>query len=155
MNSLDSFLFLLLVLNFLWLIKADIFFIVFGIVVLLYIITQSFFLDPLEIIFTIGQFILANPLGFLILFIPLIISGISKEIRKRIDSNRKVNWYYSRLFNFRIPRKSNITAIPNDVPILVKSIYIRPREWSNVLGMINMIIRDDKYKEITCNRIIK
>ncbi|KKM79972.1 hypothetical protein LCGC14_1344560 [marine sediment metagenome] len=91
MNSLDSFLFLLLVLNFLWLIKADIFFIVFGIVVLLYIITQSFFLDPLEIIFTIGQFILANPLGFLILFIPLIISGISKEIRKRIDSNRKVN----------------------------------------------------------------
>jgi hypothetical protein len=57
---------------------------IFGTVIMLYFIIQSLFLDPLTILYGIGQFILTNPFGLLILFIPLIIYGLDKEIRKKL-----------------------------------------------------------------------
>jgi hypothetical protein len=82
MNFLNSLLFLGLLLSFFWIIKADLFFMIFGMALLLYFVINSFFVDPFEILFTIGQFIFTQPLGLLILFIPLIIYGIDKGIQK-------------------------------------------------------------------------
>jgi hypothetical protein len=86
MNLLNSMLFLLLLLGFFWIIKADLFFMVFGTVVMLYFIIQSLFVDPLSVIFAIGQFILTNPFGLLILFIPLLLYGLDQRIRKMRNS---------------------------------------------------------------------
>lgn len=88
MNFLNSLLFLLLLLAFLWTIKADLFFMIFGTVILLYFITQMFFMDPLEILFSVGEFFLLNPFGVFILFIPLMIYGIYWGIRKISNSKK-------------------------------------------------------------------
>lgn len=78
----------MLLLAFLWTIKADIFFMIFGTVILLYFLFQLFFVDPLEIVFSVGEFFLINPFSVLILFIPLIIHGIHQGIRKLRNSKR-------------------------------------------------------------------
>lgn len=89
MNFLNSLVFLGLLLSFFWIIKADLFFMIFGIVLLLYFVISSFFVDPLEILFSIGQFIFTHPLGILILFIPLLIYEIDQGIQKRLSSKKK------------------------------------------------------------------
>lgn len=91
MKFLDAVLFLIFLLVLLWSIKSDLFFMLFGTAVLLYFIIQLFFMDPLEILLSLVEFIFLNPLGFIILFIPLVISIID-YIRKKIKSkkNKKV-----------------------------------------------------------------
>jgi hypothetical protein len=64
-------------------IKADLFFMIFGTVVLFFFLFQLFFMDPIEILFSIGVFFMQNPFGVLILFIPLIIYGIHQGVRKK------------------------------------------------------------------------
>jgi hypothetical protein len=59
---------------------------VFGTVVLLYFIIQLFFMDPIEIIFSIGRFFLLNPIGLLILFVPLIIYALNQGLKKKDNS---------------------------------------------------------------------
>ena len=87
MNFLNSLLFLVLLLSFFWIIKADLFFMIFGIVLILYFVIYSFTLDPFEVLITIGQFVFTNPLGILILFIPLIIYGINQGVQKLKSKN--------------------------------------------------------------------
>ena len=82
MNLQNSLLFLFLLVSFLWVLKADLIFMIFGTAVLIYIMIQLFFMDPVEIIISTGQFFLINPFGILILFIPLIIHGINYGIKK-------------------------------------------------------------------------
>lgn len=91
MDFINSLLFLLLLLLLIWTIKADFFFMVLGTVILLYFLFQLFFMDPLEIIFSIRDYFLINPSGVLILFIPLIISGVSHLLKK--FSNSKTSHY--------------------------------------------------------------
>jgi hypothetical protein len=81
--------FLLLLVAFLWVIKADIFFMVFGTVVLMYFLIMLFFMDPLEVLLSTFEFILLNPLGILILIIPLVIYLIFHWSKKRKGSNGK------------------------------------------------------------------
>jgi hypothetical protein len=88
MEFLDSLLYLTILLVLLWSVKADLFFVVFGFAVLIFFLFQLFFIDPLEIIFSIVSFILLNPAGFLLFFIPSIIS-ILKYIIKKIHQKRE------------------------------------------------------------------
>ncbi|MFX1419324.1 MAG: hypothetical protein ACFE9N_10430 [Promethearchaeota archaeon] len=86
MDFVNSLFFLLLILALLWVIKLDLFFMVFGTVVLLYFIIQLFFMDPIEIFFSIGSFFLLNPFGVLILFVPLIIYALNLGLKKKDNS---------------------------------------------------------------------
>jgi len=82
MKFLDSLLFLVVLLVLLWSIKADLFFLIFGTALLVFFLIQLFFMNPIDILISIGSFILLNPTGFIFLFIPLIISSIKYLIRK-------------------------------------------------------------------------
>lgn len=83
MEFLDSLLFILILLILLWTIKADFFFIIFGIASFLYFLIVLFSYNPLEIILSIFNFIFSNPLGLVIFFIPIIIYSIAKNIKKK------------------------------------------------------------------------
>ena len=91
MNIENSLFFLLIIISFIWVIKADFFFMIFGTVILLYFLILLFFMEPFDIIISAGHFFLLNPFGVLILFIPLIIHGIHQGIRKL--KNFKKNSY--------------------------------------------------------------
>ncbi len=82
MKFLDAIVFLIILLVLLASIKADLFFLLFGTAVFLFFIIQFFFQNPFEIIVKLIEFILLNPLGFILLFIPLIISIIDYSIKK-------------------------------------------------------------------------
>lgn len=88
MEFLDSLFFLIILLVLLWSVKADLFFVVFGFAVLIYFLFQLFFIDPLEILFSIASFLLLNPAGFILLFIPSIIS-ILKYITTKIYQKKR------------------------------------------------------------------
>ena len=89
MQFLDSLLFLLILLVLLWSIKADLFFVVFGFAILLFFLIQLFFMQPLDILLSIVNFMFLNPAGFILLFIPLIISLIKYVIKKKFSRNKR------------------------------------------------------------------
>lgn len=82
MNFLNSLFFLIVLLFLVWNIKAELFYMIFGIFVFLYIISLLFLVDPLEIIIRTLLFMCFNPLGIITLFIPIIIYGIHQSIKK-------------------------------------------------------------------------
>lgn len=90
MEFLDSLFFLVILLLIIWSIKADLFFVIFGFAVFMFILFQLFFMNSLDIIISISNFILFNPFGFFLLFIPLIISIIKYFLEKlyhKVKSN--------------------------------------------------------------------
>jgi len=87
MKFLDAVFFLMILLVLLSSIKVDLFFLLFGTAVLLFFIVQLFFQEPLEIILDLIDFIFLNPLGFILLFVPLIISTIHNFFKKRKSTN--------------------------------------------------------------------
>ncbi|MFX1326296.1 MAG: hypothetical protein ACFE8N_15205 [Promethearchaeota archaeon] len=87
MNLLDSVVFLLLLIAFLYVIKADLFFMIFGTVVLLYFLILLFFMDPLEILFATIEFIFLNPFGFIIIFIPLVTYIFLQKLKKKKNTH--------------------------------------------------------------------
>lgn len=87
MEFLDSLLFLIILLVIIWSIKSDLFFVVFGFAVFIFILFQLFFTNPFEIIVSISSFILLNPFGFFLLFIPLIISTTKYLLEKLYHRN--------------------------------------------------------------------
>lgn len=88
MDFFNSLIFLLILLMILVSIKADFFFIIFGLVILFYVIIKLFLMDPYEILFSVVSFIFLNPIGFTIIFIPLIINYIHKFLSKYFKSRR-------------------------------------------------------------------
>jgi len=74
------FLFVLLIL--LWTIKADIFFLLFVVVVFIYFILKMLAQDPIEILLSLGDFLLMNPLGFLLILAPLVIYYLNNFLKK-------------------------------------------------------------------------
>ncbi|MFX1316403.1 MAG: hypothetical protein ACFE9T_11105 [Promethearchaeota archaeon] len=89
MEFIDSLLFLFVLLLFLWAIKADFFFIIFGIATFLYFIIILFYSNPVEIMLAVIYFIFMNPLGLILVFIPLILYSINVGIKK-LMTNKKV-----------------------------------------------------------------
>jgi hypothetical protein len=88
MQFLDSLLFLLILLVLLWSIKADLFFVVFGFAILLFFLIELFFMQPLEILLSIINFMFLNPTGFILLFIPFIIAFIKHVVKKNLSRNK-------------------------------------------------------------------
>jgi hypothetical protein len=87
MNFENSMLFLLLLIAFLWGIKADILFMIFGTVVLIYVLVLLFFQDPIEILIDTIEFVFFNPFGLLVVCVPLFFYGILQFLK--IRSSRK------------------------------------------------------------------
>jgi len=83
MNIQDSMFFLLLLVAFLWVIKADIFFMVFGTVILMYFFVMLFFMDPIEVLLRTFEFIVINPVGIIILIIPLVVYLIFQRTKQK------------------------------------------------------------------------
>lgn len=88
MDFFNSLIFLLILLLLLVSIKADFFFILFGLVIFCYVIISLFLMDPYEILFSVVSFIFLNPIGFTIIFIPLVVNYIHKFLSKYITSKK-------------------------------------------------------------------
>ena len=88
MDFFNSLIFLIILLLLLVSIKADFFFIIFGLVIFCYVIISLFLMDPYEIFFSIVSFIFLNPIGFTIIFIPLIINYVYKFLSKYRKSRK-------------------------------------------------------------------
>lgn len=89
MEFLDALLFLVILLVIIWSVKADFFLVIFGFAILFFFLIQLFFMNPVDILIAIGSFIILNPLGFVLLFIPLVISFSKYGLKKlyhRINS---------------------------------------------------------------------
>lgn len=89
MNLNESILFVFFILILLWIIKADFLFIILGIAAFLFFLIILFSEDPLEITFAILNFLFLNPLGLLIIFIPLILYLIKEGLKKRKNQKRE------------------------------------------------------------------
>jgi hypothetical protein len=88
MEFYDSILFVFFILILLWVIKADFFFLIFGIAAFLYFLILLFAENPLIIIVSTLQFIISNPLGIILIFIPLFLYVIMKIIRRSSYFNK-------------------------------------------------------------------
>ncbi len=85
MDFFNALIFLLILLILLVSIKADFFFLIFGLVLLIFFVISLFFMSPLEIISSVISFIVLNPIGLVLLFVPLIISLLSKFLKKYVN----------------------------------------------------------------------
>ena len=88
MDFFNSLIFLLILLMLLVSIKADFFFIIFGLVIFFYVIISLFLVSPSEIFFSVVSFIFLNPIGFTIIFIPLVINYVHKFLNKYFKSRK-------------------------------------------------------------------
>ena len=77
-----SILFLVFLLILLWNVKSDFFFILFSIAVFLYIIIRLLIKNPLKIIDETILFIISNPLGLIILILPLGLYALYSYFKK-------------------------------------------------------------------------
>ncbi|MHA1252278.1 MAG: hypothetical protein ACTSRP_20000 [Candidatus Helarchaeota archaeon] len=73
MGLIASLLFLIIALVFLWILKADFLFIVFGMAFFFYFILNIIIANPYGIIREIIDIIVSNPLSLIILLIPLLL----------------------------------------------------------------------------------
>ncbi len=89
MELFDSILFIFFILILLWVIKADFLFIILGIAAFLYFLIMLFSENPLEITFSILNFILLNPLGSFLIFIPLILYVLKESMKKYSNQKRQ------------------------------------------------------------------
>ena len=84
----ESINFLFLIIFFLWFIKADFFFILFGVSVYLFILFYLYTSNPMESFELILNDIFVNPSVLLLPFIPLAIYISVMVIRKRIGNSK-------------------------------------------------------------------
>lgn len=90
MEFIDSVIFLFFLLIYLSTVKSNTFFFIFGAAIYLFLLIQLFFFDPLEIIFSLTNYFLLNPLGFVFLLIPLTINVLYQGIKKVINSRKRI-----------------------------------------------------------------
>jgi hypothetical protein len=88
MDFTDSVIFLFFLLLYLSTIKSNTFFFIFGAAIYLFLLIQLFFFDPLEILLSLSNYFLFNPLGFVLLLIPVVINLIYQSLRHIFDSNK-------------------------------------------------------------------
>lgn len=90
MEFIDSVIFLFFLLIYLSTVKSNTFFFIFGAAIYLFLLIQLFFFDPLEIIFSLTNYFLLNPLGFVFLLIPLTINVLYQGAKKVINSRKRI-----------------------------------------------------------------
>ena len=90
MEFIDSVIFLFFLLIYLSTVKSNTFFFIFGAAIYLFLLIQLFFFDPLEIIFSLTNYFLLNPLGFVFLLIPLTINVLYQGVKKVINSRKRI-----------------------------------------------------------------
>ena len=90
MEFIDSVIFLFFLLIYLSTVKSNTFFFIFGAAIYLFLLIQLFFFDPLEIIFSLTNYFILNPLGFVFLLIPLTINVLYKGVKKVINSKKRM-----------------------------------------------------------------
>ena len=90
MDITEAIPFLFMIMAFLWLIKADFFFILFGVAVYLFLIIFLFVSNPVESLFQIGDNIILNPITLVLFIVPFIAFGIIKFLQK-ILTKRRIN----------------------------------------------------------------
>lgn len=90
MEFIDSVIFLFFLLIYLSTVKSNTFFFIFGAAIYLFLLIQLFFFDPLEIIFSLTNYFLLNPLGFVFLLIPLTINVLYQGVKKVINSRKRM-----------------------------------------------------------------
>lgn len=78
----DLIFFLILLLALIWAIKADLLFMILGITIIVFLIFQLFLINPVDVLTSLLLFIISNPLGLLIVLIPLIVASINYIIKK-------------------------------------------------------------------------
>lgn len=88
MEFADSLIFLLLIILFVSSLKSNSFLIVFGSAVFLYFILNLFSFSPIEILNLVIRHILFNPIGFFILFSPLIVDTVVRFIKKKFVEHK-------------------------------------------------------------------
>jgi len=84
-----SILFLIFLLILLWNVKSDFFFILFSIAVFLYIILMLLIKNPLKILDETILFISSNPLGLIILILPLGLYAFYSYFKKLSNKFKK------------------------------------------------------------------
>ncbi len=89
MELLESFFFLFIILIFLTTVKSNTFLIIFGASIYLFFLLQLFAFDFIGILINFLNYVLTNPMGLLILPIPLIIDVIHRYLKKIIKNNKK------------------------------------------------------------------
>lgn len=82
MEYIESFFFLILLVVYISVLKANTLFIVFGAAIYIFVMMQLLYLDPLEILLDFVHNIAVSPFGFLLLLFPLIINSIYSSIKK-------------------------------------------------------------------------
>lgn len=73
MQFLGALIFLIFLLILLWYVKADFFFILFGIAVYFYILLRIFSIRPFDVFDSVAEFVIAYPIGLFLLVLPIII----------------------------------------------------------------------------------
>ena len=90
MEFIDSVIFLFFLLIYLSTVKSNTFFFIFGAAIYLFLLIQLFFFDPLEIIFSLTNYFLLNPLGFVFLLVPLALNVLYQGVKKVINSRKRI-----------------------------------------------------------------
>ena len=89
MNFTESILFLLIIVLFSSALKSNTFFIVLGAAIYLFFILQLASFNPIEILEAIANHIVFNPLGLLILFIPLILNAFFDFLKSSLKNKKE------------------------------------------------------------------
>lgn len=87
MEYLSAIFFFLVLLGFLWKMKADYLFVLFSVAVYLFLIFYIFKYNPSDLLLSVLNLFLVNPYGLLILLAPLVINYIYKQIKKRSSNS--------------------------------------------------------------------
>ncbi len=87
MEYLSAIFFFLVLLGFLWKMKADYLFVLFSVAVYLFLIFYIFKYNPSDLLLSVLNLFLVNPYGLLILVAPLVINYIYKQIKRRSSNS--------------------------------------------------------------------
>ena len=89
MEYFNAIFFFLVLLNFLWKMKADYLLILFSFAMYLFLLFYIFKYYPSELLLSVLNLFLLNPYGLLILVAPLVINYIYKQIKKRSSNSNE------------------------------------------------------------------
>lgn len=87
MEYINAIFFFLLLLGFLWKMKADYMFVLFSFAAYLFLLFYIIKYSPLDLSLSVLNLFLVNPYGLFILVVPLAINYIYKQIKKRSSNS--------------------------------------------------------------------
>ena len=87
MEYINAIFFLLVLLGFLWKMKADYLFVLFSFAAYFFLLIYIIKYSPLDLSLSVLNLFLINPYGLFILIVPLAINYIYKQIKKRSSNS--------------------------------------------------------------------